>query len=187
MKTFLLVGGDINSADDAKQSFYSFLTRDLQRDVLVIAFARDESEWTTIQKSTEDELAPYGFDNNVILASTDTESFKKQVENSGTIIIRGGSTDKLINKLRLLGFSGLNLDEKIISGSSAGAYALAKSYYSLTDRIVKDGLGLIDCNVIVHYGSASYENINWSHAVSSLGNDRPTYLIPEQTFCVISE
>lgn len=187
MRTFVLVGGDINSADSEKDRYYSFLSRNLGDDILIIPFARDESEWITILENTKEELADYHHNVNVEIASTDVALFKEQIEKARTIIIRGGSTDKLVNTLGSLNFAGLNLDGKTISGNSAGAYALSRSYYSLTDHTVKNGLGLVNCNVVVHYKSSSYRDIDWAKAVESLGNDRPTLLIPERTFCVVTD
>lgn len=186
MTTFILSGGNINSANEKKIEYYNFLLNSFDNaNILVIAFARDKSEWPVVEEETKKEFARYSDNVDVTSASTDPNKFKNQVSLADIVILKGGNTDMLIDHLSKLHFADLNLKNKIISGSSAGAYALSKKYYSLTHQGVKRGLGLIDTNIIVHYLSPTYRSIDWIEAVNNFDANEPILLIPEKTFEVI--
>jgi hypothetical protein len=135
MITYFLIGGDIGSAGANGNSYYQAFISKLEENltILVIPFARDESEWEQILQDTQKTFDNYKNGLKLSHATIDPDEFLHQVKNSRGILIKGGSTENLIKLLHKVGFASLDLSDKVISASSAGVYALSKSYFSLTN------------------------------------------------------
>lgn len=88
---------------------------------------------------------------NIVTATED--DFMNQIEKADSIYIRGGETDKLINTLKQYPDFKEVIKNKIISGSSAGAYVLSTYYASASKGGIHKGLGILPLRVICHYQS----------------------------------
>jgi len=67
------------------------------------------------------------------------------------IYIRGGNVFKLLEVLKSYPKFLEVVEEKVIVGSSAGAYVLSKYFYSQEGRGIFDGLGILPIAITCHY------------------------------------
>ena len=169
MKTkYILVGGYVAKAKDGGKAFCEELTDGFEKPVKILdcIFARPVENWgVTFEKDKvffRHNLPERKF--KLVLANLD--EFIEQVKWANVIYIKGGKTEPLLNELReQIGWEK-ELDNKTVSGSSAGAHAIAKYYYSLDkEGVIKGGLGLLPIKVVVHYRSDyNAPNIDWDNA-----------------------
>lgn len=81
------------------------------------------------------------------------EDFISQVRQANAIHFRGGHTPKLISTLAQYTDLVSELKPKTLSGSSAGAYALAKYGPGHSEEGIREGLGIVPVRVACHYES----------------------------------
>ena len=103
------------------------------------------------------------------------DNLKKEIKNFGGVWIRGGNTFVLRQAMRLSGFdeliSRMDSDDFIYGGYSAGICVLAPSLkaiqqvddptimpYEESDKIIWEGLGLLDYIILPHYKSDHHES-----------------------------
>ena len=84
------------------------------------------------------------------------DSFISDIAKADVIYLHGGETKLLINTLSNYPNLKVAFRGKTVIGSSAGANALAKKYWSSTYRKAGDGLGLVNVNIMVHYGALDF-------------------------------
>ena len=128
MTKYILHGGFERQNNEPNNSFYRELVRDLPTGatLLLVYFASEYEEVReafTEQTNRVHEIT--GKDLRFVLATE--EDFMSQVRQADGVHFRGGNTTKLLSILR--GYPELVTvlkEKKVISGSSAGAYALAK-------------------------------------------------------------
>lgn len=131
--------------------------------VLCVYFASDTGD--VDKKFVEDEqrLKSYVDNKNVSFLKATEADFENQVKKSDVIFLRGGDTELLLLKLREYPKLKELLVGKTVAGSSAGAYALSKYYYSKPKDLVREGLGLLPVRTVCHYQSLVHpvsKNIN---------------------------
>jgi hypothetical protein len=81
----------------------------------------------------------------------------------------------------------------MVVGSSAGANVLSKKYWSSTRAIPCEGLGVLDVNIMVHYGAMYHDGVvrtaeDWQREEAGfrafVGDGEITHL-PEGQFIVV--
>lgn len=136
-------------------------------------------------------VAIFGDDAEIICASK--EDFISQLQYADVVYLHGGLTDLLIESMKVYDNLEESFKGKIVIGSSAGANYLANYGYSPTMREVRQGSGLVDRNVIVHYGSQGYNDMTFTHDfwveaikhIKKTSESDEVVLLPEGTFTVI--
>lgn len=151
--------------NELNEEFFKEMLSDVPKGglVLCVYFASDTGD--VDKKFVEDEHRLRGFANNkdVLFLKASEADFENQVKKSNVIFLRGGDTELLLEKLRKYPeLKGLIVG-KTVAGSSAGAYALSKYYYSNSKDLVREGLGLLPVRTVCHYQSLVHpvsKNIN---------------------------
>jgi peptidase E len=185
MATFILHGGYTSAPVQSNRDFFHKITKDLSdgASVLVCYFAREQKEYDRLFAEDQRNLIDNarGKEINVVLASV--EHFVDQLSQAGALYMRGGSTQKLLSVLkRYPAFSKL-IAGKVVAGSSAGAYVLAKYFYSQDERAVGRGLGLLPIGVIAHFDNNQEELDQLKQAAKGL----EVVTIPDSEFKVFSK
>ncbi len=119
-----------------------------------------------------------------ILADDITNTFIEQIKNANTIYLRGGDTDVLKNILGKVKNLNQLFQNKIISGSSAGAYVLSTYYYTNSKNKIEHGLGVLPIKTFCHYTEEKSDTLNM---LKTYNEDLEIYAIPEEKFFVIEQ
>lgn len=156
MKTvYLLIGGKERADETYGQRLSDVLAKYVERPkILSCFFASPPEIW-------ERKSADWGewFKNNLKVGFSyeraNAETFLQQIDNADVIYIHGGTTELLLKFKGLPSADELkqHFHDKIIIGSSAGANMLAKNYWSSSRGVPGKGLGILNKNVMAHYGS----------------------------------
>lgn len=156
MTKFILSGGFTKEDNESNQAFHKELLRDVPENgnVLLVYFATENEEDVPkmfkqhvgiCQKQTQDKNI------NFVLATK--ENFTKQAREADAIFLNGGDTEKLISILKNYPDLKSLLKNKTVSGSSAGAYAIATLGSSHHEDTAREGLALAPLRVICHFES----------------------------------
>ena len=192
MTKFILVGGYIQKAHDGGRAFAEELMGDAPSPrVLDCVFARPEEMWeSTFEADKEffDRMLP---DKNIEFQLANPEHFVDQVRWATSIFFRGGTTEDLLKRLSMHPDWSNYLEGKTVAGTSAGADALAKYFYSLDTLELGEGLGLVFVKTIPHYRSDyNAPNIDWDKAEAELKaykEDLPLVCLKEGEFRVFQQ
>lgn len=174
MTTYLLHGGMIFNVKNASNEAYFRRIAEAVPEggtALIVLFAADEARWPEIFETMKSNLGAElgGKDIRYRLASR--EHFVEECRQSDAIVIRGGSTDRLIEALRA--YSGLSdaWSGKLVAGSSAGAYALGTYNYDKGNRRIRDGLGFVPSRVLCHFESEDPKERNGEDALAIMESE----------------
>lgn len=183
---FVLAGGVITKKNDGRD-FLEEATKDFSGPVRILdcLFARKEKDWEKLFEEDK-EFYKERIEKKFVLELAKPEEFAEQVKRNDVIIIRGGSTDLLLEILkRNLSWVEF-IDGKTIAGTSAGADAFVKYYSNLDGKGVGEGLGFLKIKVIVHWKSDyGFGKINWGECLKELedfGEKLPVYKLAEGEF-----
>lgn len=155
MTKYILHGGFERQENELNRSFYRELVIDLpdKATLLLVYFAseydeHEEAYKEQVKRITEIINKPINFE----LATERT--FLEQVSRADAVHFRGGHTPKLLSKLQNYPeLKSLLTKKKTVSGSSAGAYALAKYGPGHSSKGIREGLGLVPVRVVCHFES----------------------------------
>lgn len=155
MKTkFILHGGYTRERNELNEGFFRELAASIPNKgvVLLVYFASDDG---VDKKFEEDRIRIFKFVENkeVSFVRATENDFIDQVKNADVIYLRGGDTQKLKNQLSIHPELRESISGKTIVGSSAGAYVLAKYYYTNSGNEVLEGFGFLPIRIICHYQS----------------------------------
>jgi hypothetical protein len=152
---YILHGGFERKENELNRSFFRELVSDLPEEatLLLVYFASEYDEHEEpfkeqvriIEKATNRRV-------NFELATE--KDFLEQVKRANAIHFRGGHTPKLLAQLnKYPELKSLLTQKASISGSSAGAYALAKYGTGHSTEGIREGLGLVSVRLVCHYES----------------------------------
>lgn len=155
MTKYILHGGYERRDNETNDTFYKELTRTVPEDglVLLVYFASDSED---VEEAYEEQTQRMGKiagkDLRFELAREDI--FLDQVMRADAVHFRGGNTAKLLETLRHYpDLTGLLKEKEVVSGSSAGAYALCKYGTAHSEQRMREGLGILPLRVVCHYES----------------------------------
>ena len=186
MTKFILHGGATKKTVPGNQQFFREIISGFNGKVklLLIYFARKNEEWPRLladdQKNFQRDLI--GGEINLELADADPVIFEKQLEKTDAIYVRGGDTEQLLEKIKTVSNFSELIKNKIYAGSSAGAYLVAKYYYSNEKNGIGEGLGILPIKVFAHWSNDQKEALA---KLKSVGGDLPIYKIPETEYVVL--
>ena len=156
MTKFILHGGFERAENELNQAFYRELVEDIpdKGTLLLCSFASTHEEEEIKQRYQEqtDRIKSL-IDKKINFLLADKGSFLEQARLADAIHFRGGHTPKLLSVLRSYPTLSSILTGKTVSGSSAGAYALAMYGPGHSEKGIREGLGLVPIRLICHYES----------------------------------
>ncbi len=190
---YILIGGYVRKTADGGKAFCEELVKGFVEPVRILdcLFAEPEEIWKEKLANDKTLFAIYLPDKKLEIQLASPNKFIEQVQWANAIYLRGGETAKLISTLKQSkGWSDV-LKGKTLAGTSAGANAIAKYYYSLDKLTVGEGLGLLPIKVLIHYRS-DYNalHIDWDKAYSELRNHKenlPVLALREGEFKIIEK
>lgn len=170
MTTYLLHGGMVRYESEWNDSYFKKIAESIPENgtALIVLFASEEPRWPEQLENMKALVAAQagGKAINFILATR--EHFMEEIAAADAVIMRGGSTNKLLEALRSYPLTKESFAGKLVTGSSAGAYALAQFGYDKSHKAVRAGLGLVPARVLCHYLSDIQEERTDDKAVAVL-------------------
>ncbi len=155
MTKFILHGGFEREDNELNRTFYQEIVSGLPENaiILLVYFA---SEYDDHREAFEDQKKRIIeiVNKSVTVELATKEDFTEQVLRADAVHFRGGHTPKLLAQLAKYPELKSLLKKKLtVSGSSAGAYALAKYGPGHSEKGIREGLGLVPVRVVCHYES----------------------------------
>jgi peptidase E len=154
----ILHGGNANKKSAKNDIFFAEVINSVNKDnvkVLCIYFARPEERWEDSYAEDQSQFfataVEAGKEVETKMASYDLAELRELIQNTDVIFINGGRRGRLKTTLEeLKDFPDL-IKDKVVVGISAGANVLCKYYYSSVADAVREGIGLLDINLLTHY------------------------------------
>jgi peptidase E len=154
MPKYILHGGNTSTPNDLNSNFFKEITNELKNGdtILIVYFARKKEDYQKCFEQEKNNFLKAAPEKEFNLIVADEKNFIKQLKQAQTVYIRGGETLLLINTLKNYPeFIELLAETKVVAGSSAGAYALARYYYSHSQNTVLEGLGVVPVAIRCHF------------------------------------
>lgn len=157
MTKYILAGGN----DLGIKDFPERLNKEIQNtknefSVLSCFFSRPESDWNEQSKIHESWFAKNLKGMKQYSYATE-RNFKDKAKIADIIYLHGGDTVLLSEKIKKQGDLKEIFKDKIVIGSSAGANILSTDYWSSSRAEHHKGLGILDINIMVHFGAKNHE------------------------------
>lgn len=195
MTKYILAGGFIHRAPDGGQAFCQELVAGFGQGrpvkILNCLFARNPESWADKLLENREYFSRYLDNFELILA--DPERFTAQVKEADVILLQGGYTRVLMEKLLNNPDWTRYLDGKTVAGSSAGGEVIAKYYCVLKTGRIGDGLGLLPIKFVPHwqadYADDEVSDIDWQaeyQKIKEYQEDLPIYTLTEGQFVVFN-
>jgi peptidase E len=156
--TYILAGGeDLKVPGYGERICKEMLNHADRPKILSCFFSAPEAEWETKYQRWKSFFANYLGNFTLDYAKKDT--FLKQVDAADVIYLHGGDTKLLLDSLPPVDTLKERFKGKLVIGSSAGANVLATNYWSSSRAVPNRGLGLVNANIMVHYGTLNHEKL----------------------------
>ncbi|MBI3888826.1 Type 1 glutamine amidotransferase-like domain-containing protein [Candidatus Nomurabacteria bacterium] len=191
MIKYILAGGYPHKAKDGGKAFFMSLIENKPGPVKLLEclFSRPRENWEKSFLQDKNYMETNITETKIDMKCATEENFIEELKWADAIYFRGGETKLLLERLlKHKGWEKL-LEGKNIAGSSAGAYMLSKYYYDIESLCIKEGLGLTDTKVIVHFQSPNYK-VEWKKALTELKKykeDLPIFALAEGEFKIIEK
>jgi hypothetical protein len=187
MKRLILIGGGPWLAGGDGKPFVDTLFQYHPNDVKVALcmFAQPESDWDETRRINAEMFTRHAGTRNLEIKTMTTENFTEVSAWADVIYLAGGSTSVLKEKLDNAGDLVKLWDEKVITGSSAGADMFCEGFIYLQDKTYGKGLGWIQATCIPHWRSdfEGYTKDDWDEVEqTALKQGLPVLCIPEGSF-----
>jgi Peptidase family S51 len=159
---FILIGGLPSRALDEGKALLEEMTQGISEPVKIldVMFARPHERWVESFASDQDWVARVLTGKPVQWQLAEPETFAEQVIWADVIYLKGGDEKPLLQALKRDSAWMRHLFGKVVAGSSAGAYALAKYYHALNTYRLGEGLGLVPVKTLSHWQSKLY-SVDW--------------------------
>jgi len=184
MTKYILHGGDTKVVNPDNDSFFAEMTRGLNGKVNVLLnyFAREPSEVEQCANEDQERFLQNSENKELEFETADENNLRDQLGTSQIMYIRGGNTAQLVGKMRKTpGVENL-FDGKVIGGSSAGVYVLAKYYWENDNSTLGDGLGIFNIKALCHYKPEDKETIG---KLLAYKEDLPLLTLPNYNWIVV--
>lgn len=164
MTKYILHGGNTSTPNKWNKEFYTEIGKDVPENsqVLLVYFSRREEEYNQLFAQDKQRIIDNAGGKKLTFVSANKKDFLDQVRKSQAIYMRGGETMQLINTLKQYPEFTELLEGKTIAGSSAGAYAMSKYFYSPSEGGVFEGLGILPVRINCHWdgGQKAIDELN---------------------------
>jgi peptidase E len=134
---------------------------------LIVSFARPTEAWDLPEEEIV-KIKTLNQNKIIHFHTASKENFIKELKVADVVYVRGGNTSKLVAELKkTTDFNDL-IQGKVVAGSSAGALALAKYYFSQDEDSISEGLGILPAKMITHFGLPNNYNQSFEPELKTL-------------------
>lgn len=157
MTKFILSGGFANKAKDGGRSFCEAVLSGARREMKILEclFALSDETWDGALEKDKQFFGKAIPEAEIEFIMASADKFLEQLSSADAVYFRGGDTKRLKERLEAIEGWQSKLEDKIVIGSSAGAYILAKHYLDLSSEqpSLGEGFGLLPIKIAAHYES----------------------------------
>lgn len=188
MTTYILTGGRDRVHPEYGPKLAAELKKHYERfKILSCFFAGSEETWAMMAEKWQ----PWFEERLGSMEKYDyarAGTFAEQLKDFDILYLHGGPNRPLANALDMYGDVQQLFGGKVVVGSSAGANYVAKNFWGSGSQKPYKGKGLLDINIMVHYGAPNHEgNIrtpeDWDREEKEfrefLGTDEKIWHLPE--------
>ena len=172
MTTYLLHGGMLRYENASNDAYFKEIAEFIPENgtALIVLFASEEERWPEQFENVITLVKAQADGKNIDFKLATREHFIEEIAAADAIVIRGGSTNRLLEALRAYALSMQSFEGKIVTGASAGAYALAQFGYDKSHKSIRTGLGFVPVRVLCHYMSDKPEEHTDDAAIEILNS-----------------
>lgn len=155
--TFILAGGNDRKSPDYGHRLSEEIAKHVTNPKILSCFySWPEETW---EQKAEDWKGWFSnnFTQPFTYDYTRASSLLEQMDAADVIYFHGGDTNLLFEHLPPAEELKKHFQGKITVGSSAGANMLSTYFWSSKRAVFGEGLGILDINVMVHYGALDHE------------------------------
>lgn len=173
---FILHGGYTSERNNLNQSYFTEMVNDIsdEGNILLVYFALKDEDVEEKYQDDSERLHTVAPGKRVKTVKASRKGFVDEVRDADVIYIRGGDTRKLRTALDAYPDFREAIRGKTVSGSSAGAYVLAKYYFSNSLNKIMEGYGCVPVRLVCHYESGIHpipENVDPVSVMDEYDND----------------
>jgi len=179
MITFFLNGGNsgANVLENITYRKNLIASLDSNSNVLFCYFGKPQIEWDKSFIRDSENLS--SISGKLKFQMAHGIEFESQCSKAALIIFGGGDTFVLLEKLKNYPDLLDLIQDKVVAGSSAGACALSKYFYSNDAEKPGNGLGILNLKIICHYELNKLASVK---KLREYKEDLPILSLAEQQF-----
>ena len=189
MTKYILHGGETGIKNEHNKKFYQEWVKGFDDDfvptILLVYYSRPKERWDELERSDKERFANYTNNREVsfVLADSNLDVFRKQVEEADVVYVRGGSSENVFTAFAPIKDELKEmLEGKVYAGSSAGVMIL--SHYTRShESDWREGLGILPINSVVHWSPELEESFN-NFKAKHPDSECEYLLLPETEFVV---
>ncbi|MCB9802941.1 Type 1 glutamine amidotransferase-like domain-containing protein [Candidatus Nomurabacteria bacterium] len=186
MTKYILHGGATSKDSPDNKKFFNEAMSSLpdQAVILFVYFAREKELWPKMLEQDKLHFSPTDKQKvfNFTIADDKISNLIEQIKKADLIYLRGGQTDRLKDTLSKVKNLGGLLKDKVVVGSSAGAYVLSRYYYTNSKDIILNGLDILPIKTFCHYSEEKADKLD---KLKQYEENLKVYAIPEEKFFII--
>jgi peptidase E len=156
MKTkYILHGGFTRKDTELNRSFFIECTKTLTPNakILLVFFASGDEDKSDVATEIGELFRSCSPEKNFAYVVATKDNFSEQLKTSDLIYFHGGNTPTLLETVGHYPEMISLFSNKIVAGSSAGAYMLAQIGTAHTSEHIREGLGLVPVRLVCHHNS----------------------------------
>lgn len=184
MTKYILHGGNSKEVNPDNDSYFREMTVGSNGKILVLLnyFSREEDEILKLAEQDKQRFLQNSANKNLEFEIAEPDKLESQLKKAYVMYMRGGDTGWLKSKLSQTPNLQKLFKSKVISGSSAGVYVLAKYYWGNDSRKLGEGLGIFNFKAFCHYAPQDMEIVN---KLLKYKEDLPLITLPNYKWVVI--
>ncbi len=190
---YILAGGSDRKFDDYSQRLHDTVSTYVAEPRILSCFFSSEEDTWEAKASDWGQWFAVNFSENKQYAYATRDNFEQQVSTADVVYFHGGDSWLLLENMGRLRQLPELFAGKVVIGSSAGANMLSKQFWSGRRAQYGEGRGLVDKNIMVHYGAKDVDGSirdisDWEREHQAFQNyigDVEITVLPEGQFIVL--
>jgi peptidase E len=184
MIKFVLHGGDTSENNNDNNSFFREMTVSRKKNINILLnyFSRKAEDVERCFNQDTKRFKKVSFVKDLEFKIADPKKLAEQLNWADVMYMRGGWTELLIKKLAKTKDLEKLMEGKVIGGSSAGVYCLAKYYYGNDSKKIGKGLGILKLKTYCHYENKDAKIVE---QLTSYKEDLPLLALPNYKWVVM--
>lgn len=155
---FILHGGNVSKKCDENDQFFQAFTN-IEKDeitILCIYWAREKKKWKKVFERDSKLIKKFAGKKKLhLLLINDAKEFDKEIKKADVVYFGGGEVEPLKKEVTKIKKIREKLEDKIVVGSSAGAFLLCQYYVNSLDSQNQseafEGLSFLPLGILCHY------------------------------------
>lgn len=183
---FILHGWVTSPRTEKNKKFFQHVVKEWGNKILIFPFAQKNRNYDLQFELDSQKFIDHNPDVNIecVMASDDIEVLIEQIKEYKSLYFCGWLQEYHLEILRKIDNLKMLLDDKVISGNSAGAMIRARHFFTGDYNRLEDWLWWLPIKVMVHWKSEKYNNYSEKELekLKKYGEDLPIYKIREQEY-----